>query len=285
MSLSISYIQNQGYGLYNYSRSNTNNTFISFSASNRIQANENYKKQNISQASKKTNYQQSQNINSLKDVAKSVGVSESFIKSLKKLEDGNIPENKYHNSIYTDKAGVKTIGIGHKYQQGEKIYLTDKEVLELCAKDLKKVTANLKNLIGTDNYAKLPTGLKEALIDMSFNKGTGIIKNDANLMYCLKNGKVEAAINCLTYNKSIATGKEMSGLSKRRLFDLSLAFKSYNGKIPNSNLNTAQRVYNRGIELLRQECKTKNLNFKNQLAGYNKDVKNYLADKIKYIEI
>lgn len=61
----------------------------------------------------------------------------------------------------------------------------------------------------------------------------------------------------MTYNKSTTTGKEMSGLSKRRLFDISTAMKIYHGKVPQSNINTAQNVYNRGIELLRAECKAK----------------------------
>ena len=56
------------------------------------------------------------------------------------------------------------------------------------------------------------------------------------LIYCLKQGKWEAAINKLTYNKSTKTKEEMSGLSKRRLFDIALATKMYGNKIPQSNI-------------------------------------------------
>ena len=56
----------------------------------------------------------------------------------------------------------------------------------------------------------------------------------------------------------------------------------YNGNIPKSNLETAQQVYNRGIELLRQECGSEQV-FKNVLVGYNQDVQKFFGDKIKLI--
>lgn len=226
------------------------------------------------------------NVKNLNDVAKSMGVSIDFIKKLKHVEDNaNLKDNEFHNTPYTDSAGVKTIGIGHVCKKGEPNKLTNAQVCELCAKDLLKMEENLTLLLGGQkNYDKLPQSMKEALLDMVFNKGTSIIEDTTGLLYCLKSGKYEAAINKFTYNKSTATGKEMSGLSKRRLFDISLAVKMYNGKIPQSNINTAQNVYNRGVELLKAECKKSGNNFANLLAGYNKDVKSYLGNNIKLIK-
>ena len=223
------------------------------------------------------------NVKSLGDIAKSMGVSLDFVKRLKKLEDKGLPENKFHNTPYTDNAGVPTIGIGHALKKGDPKQLSNAQVCELCAKDLLKVEENLSAKLGQKNYARLPQSLKEALLDMTFNKGVDVLDKTAGMVYCLKAGKYEAAINKMTYNKSSATGKEMSGLSKRRLFDISVATKMYKGKIPQSNINTAQQVYNRGIELLRQECKAKGLNFTNQLAGYNKDVQSYFGNRIKLV--
>lgn len=223
------------------------------------------------------------NVKSLGDIAKSMGVSLDFVKRLKKLEDKGLPENKFHNTPYTDNAGVPTIGIGHALKKGDPKQLSNAQVCELCAKDLLKVEENLSAKLGQKNYARLPQSLKEALLDMAFNKGVDVLDKTAGMVYCLKAGKYEAAINKMTYNKSSATGKEMSGLSKRRLFDISVATKMYKGKIPQSNINTAQQVYNRGIELLRQECKAKGLNFANQLAGYNKDVQSYFGNRIKLV--
>lgn len=226
------------------------------------------------------------NVKSLNDVAKSMGVSLDFIRNLKRLEDGSTySDNKFHNTPYKDKNGVLTIGIGHVVRKGEAQNLTNAQVCELCAKDLLKMEENLCVLLGGQkNYDKLPQSIKEALLDMSFNKGIGIIMNTEGLLYCLKAGKYEAAINKFTNNKSVKTGQEMSGLSKRRLFDIATAVKMYKGKIPQSNINTAQQVYNRGIQLLRAECKANGTNFKHQLAGFNQDVQSYFGDKIKIIK-
>lgn len=223
------------------------------------------------------------NVKNLNDIAKSMGVSLDFIKKLKRVEDGSeFTENKFHNTPYKDKNGVLTIGIGHVVKKGEPQKLTNAQVCELCAKDLLKMEENLSTLLGGQkNYDKLPQSLKEALLDMTFNKGTAIIEKTEGLLYCLKAGKYEAAINKFTNNKSAKTGQEMSGLSKRRLFDISVAVKMYNGKIPQSNINTAQQVYNRGVQLLRMECRKSGANFKHQLAGFNQDVQSYLGGKIK----
>lgn len=244
------------------------------------------------------------NINNLKDAAKALGVSEDFIKNLKQLEDGMddsknppvpFPDFKFHNTPYRDDEGNLTIGIGHLYKSGEKNKLTNKEVMELFVNDMLKMEENLWHVTGgKKNYDKLPQSIKEALLDMTFNKGTSIIENSEGLVWALKNGKYEAAICKMTNNKS-AKGREMSGLSKRRLFDIATASKMYGAKIPQSILNTSQQVYNRGIALLRQECTTsykkiknpkysQQQHFENRLVDFNAHAKKYMGDKIKLTE-
>lgn len=223
------------------------------------------------------------NVNNLNDIAKSMGVSLEFIKKLKKIEDSsNLPETKFHNTPYKDKAGVLTIGIGHVLKKGDPRELSNQQVCELCAKDLLKMEENLKVLLGGQkNYDRLPQSMKEALLDMTFNKGTAIIEKTPGLLYCLKTGKYEAAINKFTNNKSTTTKQEMAGLSKRRLFDISLATKMYENNIPQSNINTAQQVYNRGVELLKAECKKEGKNYQSQLAGFNQEIQNYFGNRLK----
>ena len=223
------------------------------------------------------------NVKTLNDIAKSMGVSSDFIKKLKKIEDSsNLPETKFHNTPYKDKAGVLTIGIGHVLKKGDPHELSNQQVCELCAKDLLKMEENLKVLLGGQkNYDRLPQSMKEALLDMTFNKGTAIIEKTPGLLYCLKTGKYEAAINKFTNNKSTTTKQEMAGLSKRRLFDISLATKMYGDKIPQSNINTAQQVYNRGVELLKAECKKESKNYQSQLAGFNQEIQNYFGNRLK----
>lgn len=224
------------------------------------------------------------NINTLKDVAKAMGVSNEFILGMKRIEDGkDLKDNQFHNTPYNDKGKTKTIGIGHVWKSGEPEYLNNKQVLEQFSKDLIKAEDHLRILMGGEkNYDKLPSSVKEALLDMTFNKGTDIIKNTEGLLWCLKNGKYEAAICKMTNNVSSATNKPMSGLSKRRLFDMSTASKMYKENIPKSITNTAQRVYNDGIKLLREEYPDKD-DFAAQLADYNNDVKGYWGNRIKLI--
>jgi len=226
------------------------------------------------------------NINSINDVAKAIGVSGDFIKNLKRIEDGKkdnghyYSENEFHNSPYMDSEGNMTIGIGHVIKKGDKRYLTNKQVLETFANDLLAVEENLWSILGGKrNYEKLPQPIKEALLDMTFNKGTAILENSEGLVWCLKNEKYEAAINKMTNIKSLK-GNEMSGLAKRRLFDIATACKMYNGNIPNTNLATAQNLYKKGVDLLRAEYGNE---FKNQIVGYNNYIKQIWGNKIKLI--
>ena len=224
-----------------------------------------------------------QKIKNLNDAANALGVHKDFILRLKRNEDSeNLPDNKFHNTPYTDSNGVKTIGIGHAVKTGEKQNLSDAEVCQLVVKDLMNAEDALKYKLGATVYNKLPVNIKEALLDMVFNKGISIIDKSEGLAYCLKTEKYEAAINKMTYNLSVKTNEEMSGLSKRRLFDIPVSIGIYkDGNVPQSNINTAQQVYNRGVELLREECRKKNLRFENQIIGYNQDIQKYFGDKIK----
>lgn len=223
------------------------------------------------------------NISKLDDVSKAMGVSKDFIKRLKQIEDGYkdngkpYGDNEFHNKVYTDKAGNKTIGIGHLAEKGQ-TYLSDKEVLETFANDLLKMEENLWAKLGKEKFEKLPQGVKEALLDMTFNKGTAIITNA--MINDLKEGKYEAAINKMTHNKT-AKGDEMSGLNKRRLFNISTALKIYDGKkVPQSNIDTIQKLYTNGLTLLKAECKKSGANFENISQGYKDDIKSYFEDII-----
>ena len=101
------------------------------------------------------------NINNLNDAASALGVSVDFVKRLKRIEDGldankkPFPDNKFHNTPYTDDEGNPTIGIGHVVKKGEKTNLTNKEVLELFVNDMLKMEENLWTVMGgKKNYDK-----------------------------------------------------------------------------------------------------------------------------------
>ena len=223
-------------------------------------------------------------VNKRLDVANAMGVDEDFIQRLTDLE-------VFRNDVYKDGVGVPTIGIGHaiqnsddrkflieKYGERGTSKLSNAQVWDLLARDLLEAEENIAAIIGQDNYDRLPTPLKGALLDMVLNKGKEIITETDGLAYCLKEGKYEAAINKFTHIKTITEPqKELAGLAKRRLFDISVAIKMYNGEIPDSNIATARKVYNRGVELLKKEYPN---NFENQLEGYNNDIKSYFGEDL-----
>lgn len=223
-------------------------------------------------------------VNNRFDVANAMGVDEEFIQRLTDLE-------VFSNDVYTDGVDVPTIGIGHaiqnsddrkflieKYGESGDRKLSNAQVWDLLARDLLEAEENIAAIIGQDNYDRLPAPLKGALLDMVFNKGKEIITETDGLAYCLKEGKYDAAINKFTHIKTMTKPQEeLAGLAKRRLFDISVAIKMYNGEIPDSNIETARKVYNRGVELLRKEYPN---NFENQLNGYNKDIKSYFGEDL-----
>ena len=225
------------------------------------------------------------NVRNLRDVAKSMGVSNDYILRLKRVEDSaHLGDNKFHNTPYYDDAGVKTIGIGHVVKQGDPQKLTDPQVCELLTKDLLKFEENLYSIMGGKRYYdKLPQPIKEALLDLAFNSGPDTISSIPGLVNNLKKGMYEVAINKMASSKPSKTSNEMSGLCKRRIFDIYLATKIYKGKIPQSNINSAQKLYNRGVQLLRAECKRSKNNFENILVGYNKEVKSFMGNRIKLV--
>ena len=229
------------------------------------------------------------NINNLKSVSAAMGVSYDFILKMKRLEDGpDKKDNEFHNDYYYDgsgnktvKKGNKTIGIGHLWKKGEPEYLSNAQVLNLYVKDLLKAEDHLRVLFGEKKFDNMPVHIKEALIDIVFNKGTDIIKNSNGLMEDLKNGRYDDAICKMTNNRDKGgNGKELSGLSKRRLFDMAAASK-YKKTVSPQVTAKAQEVYNNGIKLLKKEYESE---YKNILVGYNEDVRRFWGDKIKLIE-
>ena len=223
-------------------------------------------------------------IKSLEDVAKALKLDEKFLENLKNIE-------KMRLTIYKDKGGVETIGIGHALQTEEKKEdfikeyfdpdikgnsLTEAQTYELLAKDLLIAEEELKALFDV-NYNNFPQALKQALIDMVFNKGINIIKKDKNLYRNLCNKQYEKAITCMTNIKSEETKEEMSGLAKRRLFNIATAAQIIERTNPitesmKSIQNTVTELYNKGIELLKKEYPDK---YNNLIGDYKTTVEGY----------
>jgi lysozyme len=114
-----------------------------------------------------------------------------------------------HYSIYLDKFGIKTIGIGfnleskqnqealshysidiHELLRGRE--LTESEILLLFSISYNTAVADVKAIFG-DTYEDLPTNIQYALIDMAFNMGRGKLLQFEKMIYHLKRHEYQYA--------------------------------------------------------------------------------------------
>lgn len=252
-----------------------------------------------------------ENVRNINDVAKATGVSLEYLKSLEQLEEK-------HNEVYTDKNGVKTIGIGHALDEKElkKYYgktLSNTQIYTLLAQDLIDRDENIKFLVGEAAYKKMPDQVKDAVSDFVFNRGETMFENRQGLIDALKKGDYKSAISKMdtdysvmkfpSHEKLIAymnkfkdkrifviekdgktLRKYLSGLDKRRLFEISHASKIYKGNIPAEILSSAQKIYNRGLYFMGIEAHNGTIPksaYNNVKSEYNSYVSDWFDGKIK----
>lgn len=251
------------------------------------------------------------NIKNLNDVAKATGFSIEYLKSLEKLEEK-------HNKMYMDKNGVKTIGIGHVIKNDElKKFsgrqISNAEIYTLLAEDLLERKENIQRSLGAGAYKKMPQPLKDSVMDFVFNRGETVFENKKELVDALKKGDYKTAIcemdtdystirfsspaelkeylskfkdkRCFVVEKDGKTlRKYLSGLNKRRLYEISNACKIYNGKVPQEILNSAQNIYNRGLYFMGIEAHNGTIpksSYQNVKAEYNTQVEKWFNGKLK----
>lgn len=251
------------------------------------------------------------NVRNISDAAKAAGLSVEYLTALEKLEEK-------HNKIYTDKNGVKTIGIGHALSAEEiKKYsgktLSDTQIYTMLAQDLLDREQNVRALIGDGAYKKMPQPLKDSVMDFVFNRGETLFENRQGLINALQKGDYKSAISKMDTDYSVTKfsspeklkeytnkfkdkrmfviekdgktlRKYLSGLDKRRLFEISHASRIYNGSIPADILKSAQNVYNRGLYFMSLEAHNNIIpknSYKNVKTEYNTQVNEWFNGKIK----
>lgn len=251
------------------------------------------------------------NVKNINDAAKAAGLSVEYLTALEKLEEK-------HNKIYTDKNGVKTIGIGHALSAEEiKKYsgktLSDTQIYTMLAQDLLDREQNVRALIGDGAYKKMPQPLKDSVMDFVFNRGETLFENRQGLINALQKGDYKSAISKMDTDYSVmkfsspeklkeytnkfkdkrmfviekdgkTLRKYLSGLDKRRLFEISHASRIYNGSIPADILKSAQNVYNRGLYFMSLEAHNNIIpknSYKNVKTEYNTQVNEWFNGKIK----
>lgn len=251
------------------------------------------------------------NVRNISDVAKATGLSLEYIKKLEQMEEK-------HNKIYSDRNRVKTIGIGHALSNSEaKKFsgktLSDAQVYTMLAQDLIDREQNIKLLIGDAAYKKMPQPVKDSIMDFVFNRGETVFENKKDLISSLQKGDYKSAIAKLDTDYSImkfdsqselkaymnkfkdkriflvekdgkTLRKYLSGLDKRRLFEISHASKIYKNNIPKEIIASAQRLYNRGLYFMNLEAQNSvypQSTYQNVKADFNILVNGWFNQKIK----
>lgn len=251
------------------------------------------------------------NVKNINDVAKATGFSLEYLKSLEIMEEK-------HNKIYTDKNGVKTIGIGHALSNSEaKRFvgknLSDSQIYTMLAQDLLVREQNIKMIVGDAAYKKMPQPVKDAVMDFVFNRGETIFENKKDLVDSLKKGDYKSAISQMDTDYSVMKFKSseelqaymakfkdkrifvvekdgktlrkyLSGLDKRRLFEIAHASKIYKNNIPKEIISSAQNLYNRGLYFLSIETQNRTYPqqaYQNIKADFNILVNDWFDGKLK----
>ena len=251
------------------------------------------------------------NVKNINDVAAATGLSIEYLCALEKLEEK-------HNRIYTDKNGVRTIGIGHvltgrELNEYSGKTLSNTEIYTMLAQDLIDREQNIRALVGDTAYKKMPQQVKDAVMDFVFNRGETMFEKRQGLTDALKKGDYKSAISKMDIDYSVmkfaspaklkeylnkfkdkrmfvvekdgkTLRKYLSGLNKRRLFEISHASGIYNEKIPQEILNSAQKIYNRGLYFMGIEARNGSIpqtSYNNVKAEYNTQVNEWYNGKLK----
>lgn len=105
------------------------------------------------------------------------------------------------NNTYIDSRGFPTVGIGHKFEKGEKrkSKYTDSEIDEFFKKDLEDAIKISKKTF--PNFESLPKNVKIHLVSLSFNLGEGGISKFVNFRSAIQNKNWKKAADELKNSK------------------------------------------------------------------------------------
>lgn len=212
---------------------------------------------------------QAENVKSRKDVARATGLSEEYLIKLEEFE-----------GKYNSKGSHPTIGIGHFPQNDfqkkyySKTRLNDKQVYTLLAKDLIEAQDVIRRTIGETAYQKLAKNPNElaAVTDFVFNRGSKTFcQNSPKLLSALKKGDKDAIAANLDHNIDFSTKEPCCGISKRRLYEISLYC---NGNIGRQTRATINRLYKEGLRDIAGRDSI--------IVGFKKEVNEMFAGRIKF---
>ena len=191
----------------------------------------------------------------LKDDNTAIAKSQTHLIDMMKYYEGD--RYHYYEAIttpYKDKFGTWTNGFG---ELSDKL-TTQEAAYKKLAANIEAYAGEVENLlnrrIGKGTYDALPNSIKEALIDLNYNKGLSKISGNKVLMDALKNKDYSKVVANLAYVYSGKKGAEQvedAGLYRRSLSRAILAVRDLKGserkeaeKEVENLYNKAQKCYN-----------------------------------------
>jgi len=170
----------------------------------------------------------------LKDDNTAIAKSQKHLIDLMKYYEGD--RYYYYEAVttpYKDKFGNTTCGFGELSNK----QTTQLKAYESFCKKLEKYAAEVKSVVnrkvGKGTYEALPNSVKEALIDLCYNKGLGKISGNSAMLNALKSKDYSTVVKNLAYvysGKSKAEKVEDAGLYRRSLNRAILAVRDLKGK-------------------------------------------------------
>ncbi len=182
----------------------------------------------------------------LKDNHSAIKKSQAHLIDLIRYYEGD--SNHYyeaHSVAYKDKGGSKTIGFGEWLQGKNTSISTQKDAYKKLSEHLKEHANYIKNKVGSKSYSEMPQSIKEALIDLSFNKGPGQIGPKIKKAIAEKNwSEVIANIHCVKMKNG---DKEEPGLYRRSLSRAILATRDLSQEEKNEASYIINKLYKKAV--------------------------------------
>ena len=181
----------------------------------------------------------------LSDNVEAIKSSQSHLIGLIKYYEGD--RHHYYEAFtakYKDKDGEGTMtgGFGSTTNPDVK---TIEQGYEQLAKDLQSHGKDAKDAIGEDNWNKLPVSIREALVDLCFNKGKdAITKISGVIANAILSNDWSSIINNLIVIKD-KEGNDDAGLYRRSLSRAILATRDLKGKELIGAKAELNKIYNK----------------------------------------
>lgn len=170
--------------------------------------------------------------------------------------DANYYYEAYTNS-YNDNYNNATNGFGKLSKHAT----TQEDAYKDLCKELEARAKEIKNNL-KDTYDKLPASIKEALIDLNYNKGLPKITENKKLMNALQKGNYADAIAEMKYVYSGRSDAKKSksdedpGLYRRSLSRMILATRDLEGNELDKAKKEIEKIYIEGLDCFQRKNKS-----------------------------